>query len=167
MNNALEMTHNYRNHTACVIAKKTQLIGIPCSHVSAVYQHRNFDVYNLIDERYNTAHLLNTSSGQFHCYGDQQVWPPYFGGTIIPNKELIKISRRAKIRRRMVMDEMEGRIWGHSRSRNMQTSHGEPSRRDEISHDPFPMDTLQSGCHIGRPLSPTTSRRTQTSQDAL
>jgi hypothetical protein len=109
-----------------------------------VCQHRNFDVYGLIDERYNTTHILNTWSGQFHYFGDQQVWPPYLGGTIISNKELIKIGRRAKVRRRMVMDEMEGRIQGHSRSRNIQFSQGEPSRRDEISRDPLPMDTLQS-----------------------
>jgi SWIM zinc finger len=40
--------------------QKPQLIGIPCSHVIVVCQHRNFNVYDLIDERYNTAHLLNT-----------------------------------------------------------------------------------------------------------
>jgi hypothetical protein len=88
-------------------------------------------VYDLIDERYNTAHLLNTWSGQFYYYGDQQIWSPYLGGTIIPNKELIKIGRRVKVRLRMVMDEMEGMIWGHSRLRNIQSS-----RRDEISRDP-------------------------------
>jgi SWIM zinc finger len=49
---------------------KPQLTGISCSHVIVVCQHRNFDVYGFIDERYNTAHLLNTWSGQFHCYGD-------------------------------------------------------------------------------------------------
>jgi SWIM zinc finger len=40
--------------------QKPQLTGIPCSHVIVVCQHRNFDVYGFIDERYNTAHLLNT-----------------------------------------------------------------------------------------------------------
>jgi SWIM zinc finger len=50
---------------------KPQLTGIPCSHVISVCQHRNFDVCDLIDERYNTAHLLNTWFDQFHCYGDQ------------------------------------------------------------------------------------------------
>jgi hypothetical protein len=53
--------------------QKPQLTGIPYSHVIIVCQHKNFDVYGFIDERYNTAHLLNTWSGQFHCYGDQQV----------------------------------------------------------------------------------------------
>jgi hypothetical protein len=56
--------------------QKPQLTGIPRSHVIVACQYRNFHVYDLIDERYNTAHLLNTWSGQFHCYGDQQVWPP-------------------------------------------------------------------------------------------
>jgi SWIM zinc finger len=147
--------------------QKPQLTGIPCSHVIAVYQHRNFDMYGFIDERYNTAHLLNTWSGQFHCYGDQQVWPPYLGETIISNKELIKIGRRAKVRRRMIMDEMEGRIRGQGRSRNIQSSEGGSSRRDEISRDPLPMNTLQSGRHRSRPSSPTTNRRTQTSRDTL
>jgi hypothetical protein len=135
--------------------------------VIAVCQHRNFDVYSFIDERYNTAHLLNTWSGQFHCYGDQQVWPPYLGETIISNKELIKIGRHAKVIRRMVMDEMEGRIRGQDRSRNIQSSQGWPSRRDDISRDQLPMDTLQSGQCRSRPSSPTTNRRTQTSRDAL
>jgi hypothetical protein len=110
--------------------------------VIVVCQHRNFDVYGFIDKRCNIAHLMNTWSGQFHCYGDQQVWPSYLGETIIPDKELIKIGRRAKVRRRMVMDEMEGRIRGQGRSRNIQSSEGGPSRRDEISRDPLPMDTL-------------------------
>jgi hypothetical protein len=51
--------------------QKPQLTGISYSHVIVVCQHRNFDVYGFIDERYNTAHLLNTWSDQFHCYGDQ------------------------------------------------------------------------------------------------
>jgi SWIM zinc finger len=51
--------------------QKPQLTGMPCSHVIVVCQHRNFDVYDFIDERYNTVHLLNTWSGQFHYYGDQ------------------------------------------------------------------------------------------------
>jgi SWIM zinc finger len=51
--------------------QKPQLTGIPCSHVIAVCQHKNFEVYDFIDERYNTAHLLNTWSSQFHCYRDQ------------------------------------------------------------------------------------------------
>jgi hypothetical protein len=77
-----------------IIVEKLQRLGkpkvwIPCSHVIVVCQHRNFDVYGFIDERYNTAHLLNTWSGQFYCYGDQQVWPPYLGETIIPNKVLV------------------------------------------------------------------------------
>jgi hypothetical protein len=55
---------------------------------------------------------------------------------------MIKIGRRAKIRRRMVMDEMEGRIQDHDKSRNIQSSQGGPYRRDEISRDSFPMDTL-------------------------
>jgi hypothetical protein len=71
MNDTLEMTHNYRNHTACVIVRKPQLTRIHCSHVIDVCQHINFDVCGFIDERYNTAHLLNTWSGQFHYYGDQ------------------------------------------------------------------------------------------------
>jgi hypothetical protein len=125
--------------------------------VIAVCQHRNFDVYDFIDEQYNTAHLLNTWSGQFHCYGDKQVWPPYLGETIIPDKELIKIGRRAKVRRRMVMDEMEGRIRGQGRTRNIQSSEG----------GSLPMDTLQSGRHRSRPSSPTTNRRTQTSRNIL
>jgi hypothetical protein len=65
------------------------------------------------------------------------------------------------------MDEMEGRIRGHCRSRNKQSSQGEPSRRDEISCDSLSMDTLQLGRHMSRPSSPTTNRRTQTSRDAL
>jgi hypothetical protein len=71
---------------------KPQLTGILCSHLITVCQYRNFDVYGFIDERYNTAHPLNTWSSQFHCSGDQQVWPPYLGETIIPNKELIKLA---------------------------------------------------------------------------
>jgi SWIM zinc finger len=153
-------------HCTCD-CQKHQLTGIPCSHVIVICQHRNFDVYDFIDERYNTAHLLNTWSSQFHCYGDQQVWPPYLRETIIPNKELIKIGRRAKVRRRMVMDEMEGRIRGQGRSRNIQTSQGGPSRRDEINHDQLPIDTLQSGWHRSRPSSPTTNRKIQTSRDVL
>jgi hypothetical protein len=51
--------------------QKPQLTGIPYSHVIAVCQHRNLDVYGLIDEGYNTAHLLNTWSDQLHYYGDQ------------------------------------------------------------------------------------------------
>jgi hypothetical protein len=62
---------------------------------------------------------------------------------------------------------MEGRIRGQSRSRNIQSSESGSYRRDEISRDPFPMDTLQSGRHMSRPSSPTTNRRTQTSQDTL
>jgi hypothetical protein len=80
--------------------------------VIAVCQHRNFDVYGFIDERYNTAHILNTWSGQFHYYGDQQVCPSYIRETIIPNKEMIEIGRRAKVRCRMVMDKMKDRIRG-------------------------------------------------------
>ena len=124
-------------------------------------------MYGFIDERYNTAHLLNIWSGQFHCYGDQQVWPPYLGETIIPDKELIKIGRRAKVRRRMVMDEMEDRIRGRGRTRNIQSSEGGSYRRDEMSRDPLPMDTLQSGRHRSRASSPTTNRRTQTSRNTL
>jgi hypothetical protein len=82
------------------------------------------------------------------------------------NSHLI-IGRRAKVRRRMVMDEMEGRIRGQDRSRNIQSSKGGSSRRDEISRDPLPMDTLQSGRHRSRPSSPTTNRIIQTSRDAL
>jgi SWIM zinc finger len=40
--------------------QKPQLTGISCSHMIAVCQPRNFDVYGFIVERYNTAHLLNT-----------------------------------------------------------------------------------------------------------
>jgi hypothetical protein len=153
-------------HCTCY-CQKPQLTEIPYSHVIIVCQYRNFDVYGFIDERYNTAHLLNTWSGQFHCYGDQRVWPLYLGETIIPNKELIKIGRRAKVRRRMLMDEIEGMIPGQGRSRNIQPSQGGSSRRDEISRDLLLMDTLQLGRHRSRPSSPTTNRRTQTSRDAL
>jgi SWIM zinc finger len=41
-------------HCTCD-CQKSQLTGIPCSHVIVVCQHRNFDVYDFIDERYNTA----------------------------------------------------------------------------------------------------------------
>jgi hypothetical protein len=119
-------------------------------------------VYSFIDERYNIAHLLNTWSGQFYYYGHQQVWPPYLGETIISNKELIKIGRRAKVRCRIVIEEMEGRIRGHSRLRNIQSSQRGPSQRDEISRAFLLMDTLQSGFHMSRSSSPTTNRRTQT-----
>jgi SWIM zinc finger len=70
---ALEKGHIHCSHKlfGTCDCQKPQLTGIPCSHVIAVCQHRNFDVYGFIDERYNTAHLLNTWSGQFHCYGDQ------------------------------------------------------------------------------------------------
>jgi hypothetical protein len=78
--------------------------------VIVVCQHRNFDVYDFIDERYNIAHLLNTWSGQFHCYGDQQVWSPYLGETKLPNKELIKIGRRVKVRCQLVMDKAGYRV---------------------------------------------------------
>jgi hypothetical protein len=62
---------------------------------------------------------------------------------------------------------MEDRIRGQGKSRNIQSSEGGPSRRDEISRDSFPMDTLQSGRHRSRPSSPTTNRRTKTSQNTL
>jgi hypothetical protein len=153
-------------HCTCD-CQKPQLTSIPYFHVIVVCQRRNFDVYGFIDERYNTAHILNTWSGQFHCFADQQVWPPYLGETIIPNKELIKIGWRANVRRRMVMDEMDGRIRGQGRSRNIQTSQGGPYRRDEINQDQLPMDTLQSELHRSRPSSPTTNRRIQISRDAL
>jgi hypothetical protein len=67
----------------------------------------------------------------------------------------------------MVIDEMKGKIWGQGRSRNIQSFQGEPSRKDEISCDPLPMNTLQSGHHKSKPSSPITNRRTQTSRDAL
>jgi hypothetical protein len=63
-----------------------------------------------------------------------------------------------KVRSRMVMDEIEGRIRGQGRSRNIQSSQGGPFRRDKISRDPLPMDTLQSGRHRSRPSSPTTKQ---------
>jgi SWIM zinc finger len=59
-------------HCTCD-CQKPQLTGIPCYHVIAVCQHKKFDVHGFIDERYNTTHLLNTRSGQFNYYGDQQV----------------------------------------------------------------------------------------------
>jgi hypothetical protein len=90
-----------------------------------------------------------------------------FGGTIIPNKKLIKINRRWKVRCRMVMDEMEGKIWGHDRSRNIQSSQCEPSWKYEISHDPLPMDILQSWRHMSRSSSLSTNRRTQIFWDTL
>jgi hypothetical protein len=40
--------------------QKSQLTGIPYSHMIAVCQHKNFNVYDFIDEQYNTTHLLNT-----------------------------------------------------------------------------------------------------------
>jgi hypothetical protein len=80
---------------------------------------------------------------------------------------LIKIGWHAKVRRQMVMDEMRGRIRVHSRSRNVQSSQGELSRRDEISRDLLSMDTLQIGRHMSMPSSLTTNRRIQTFQDAL
>jgi hypothetical protein len=80
---------------------------------------------------------------------------------------LIKISRRAKVRHRMVMDEIKRMIQGHNKSRNIQSSQGEPSRRDEISRDSLPIDTMQLGHHMSRPSSPATNKRTQTSRDAL
>jgi SWIM zinc finger len=40
--------------------QQLQLTEIPCSHMIVVCQHRNFDVYDFIDERYNIPHLLNT-----------------------------------------------------------------------------------------------------------
>jgi hypothetical protein len=46
-------------HCTCD-CQKPQLTGISRSHVIAVCQHKNFDVYGFIDELYNTAHLLNT-----------------------------------------------------------------------------------------------------------
>jgi SWIM zinc finger len=57
-------------HCTCD-CQKPQLTGIPCSHMIAMCQHKKFDVYDFIDERYNTAHILNTWSGQFYCYGDR------------------------------------------------------------------------------------------------
>jgi hypothetical protein len=72
-----------------------------------------------------------------------------------------------KVRRRMVMDEMEGRIRGQGRTRNIQSSEGGSSRRDEISCDPFSMDTLQLGRHRSRLSSPITNKRTQTSRNTL
>jgi hypothetical protein len=65
------------------------------------------------------------------------------------------------------MDEMEGRIRDQGRSRNIQSYQCGPSRRNKISRDPLPMDTLQLGRYKSRPSSPTTNRRTQTSRDAL
>jgi hypothetical protein len=56
---------------------------------------------------------------------------------------------------------------GHGRSRNIQSFQGGPFQRNEISRDPLPMDTLQSGRHMSRPSSLTTNRRTQTSRDVL
>jgi hypothetical protein len=61
----------------------------------------------------------------------------------------------------------QDRIHGQGRSRNIQSSQGGPSQRDEISRDLLSMDTLQSGHHRSRPSSPTINKRTQISRDAL
>jgi SWIM zinc finger len=46
-------------HCTCD-CQKSQLTRVPCSHVIVVCQYKNFDVYGLIDERYNVTHLINT-----------------------------------------------------------------------------------------------------------
>jgi hypothetical protein len=64
------------------------------------------------------------------------------------------------------MDEMKGKIRGQDRSRNIQSSEGGSSRRDEISRDPLPMDTLQSGRHrSGSSRDALQSARFSTSHD--
>jgi hypothetical protein len=44
---------------------------------------------------------------------------------------MIKIGRRVNVRRLMIMDEIDDRRWDN------QSSQGRPSRRDEVSRDPF------------------------------
>jgi hypothetical protein len=66
----------------------------------------------------------------------------------------------------MIMDEMEGGIRYHGRSKNIQCSQCGLLEEMKLVVT-LPIDILQSGRHMSRPLSPATNRRTQTSRDAL
>ncbi|KAJ3699397.1 hypothetical protein LUZ61_003102 [Rhynchospora tenuis] len=87
--------------------RKPQLTGIPCVHVIAVFSKYRWEVDDFVDDKYSTENMLKIwSSGEFHCYGDEENWPVYDGPLIYPDRRMINRGRRKKDRDWMWMDAM-------------------------------------------------------------
>ncbi|KAJ1702457.1 hypothetical protein LUZ63_002236 [Rhynchospora breviuscula] len=79
--------------------RKPQLTGIACLLVVAVCGHCRWDVSDFVDERYSTENMVKIwSTGDFHCYEDEDKWPRYDGPVIYPDKTMINRGRRKKDR---------------------------------------------------------------------
>ncbi|KAJ1698140.1 hypothetical protein LUZ63_006652 [Rhynchospora breviuscula] len=136
--------------------RKPQLTGIPCLHVVTVCGHCRWDVSDFVDERYSTENMVKIwSTGDFHCYEDEDKWSRYDGPVIYPDKTMINRGRRKKDRDWMWMDAM--------RNKN-QANHKRRTRRDAaVANDtsqPISMEELQSGRRTGRPTNTPRTRRT-------
>ncbi|KAJ3703470.1 hypothetical protein LUZ61_007175 [Rhynchospora tenuis] len=87
--------------------RKPQLTGIPCVHVIAFCSKYRWEVDDFVDDKYSTENMLKIwSSGEFHCYGDEENWPVYDGPLIYPDRRMINRGRRKKDRDWMWMDAM-------------------------------------------------------------
>ncbi|KAJ1693807.1 hypothetical protein LUZ63_010505 [Rhynchospora breviuscula] len=86
--------HQLPSRRAWCKCRKPQLTGIPCLHVVAVCGHCRWDVSDFVDERYSTENMVKIwSTGDFHCYEDEDKWPGYDGPVIYPDKTMINRSR--------------------------------------------------------------------------
>jgi SWIM zinc finger len=88
---------------------KSNLTGIPCSHILAVIRVRKFELNRFIYPFYSAKTLLNTWFGCFYPYPNQIDWSESNGARIIPERRLIQMGRRKHICLLMIMYEMEGR----------------------------------------------------------
>jgi SWIM zinc finger len=83
---------------------KSNLTGIPCSHILAIIRLRKFELNQFICPFYSAQTLLNTWSRSFYLYPNQIDWPESNGPRIIPERRLIRRGHRKHIHLSMVMD---------------------------------------------------------------
>ncbi|KAJ1695998.1 hypothetical protein LUZ63_012696 [Rhynchospora breviuscula] len=76
--------------------QKSQLTGIPCSHLLAICACRSFNANCLVDAAYDARQLLATWTPQFRSPGSPEEWPDYVGIAYSPHCKVLKGGRRRK-----------------------------------------------------------------------
>lgn len=98
--------------------QKPQFTGIPCNHVLAVCSRLKLDEKAFVSPFYSVQNYVNTWTGDWHSFGNENEWPLYHGPVLRPDPSTINRGRRKHKRIPMVMDIMEGR----ARSRQVRSA---------------------------------------------
>ena len=83
-----------------------------CSHLVVAARHHNYNIESRIPHEFSVDTLVHTWSPRFVPFWDPREWPPYDGPKYIadPAYHWNKRGSRKRMRHRMVMDQIPGRM---------------------------------------------------------